>query len=79
MRKAEIFRRTGATQDEVRYYERKGYIKARWKKLRKRRVRDYSDQEVRLIELITKYRREGFELNVAYEKANDELEHPRLV
>ena len=77
MRKAEIFGAIGATPDEVRYYEQKGFVKSRWKRLRERRVRDYPQAEVRKIELITKYRREGFELDVAYQKAMDELQSPR--
>ena len=79
MRKVEIFKATGATPDEVRYYEKKGFVRSRWKKLRERRVRDYPKGEVRKIELITKYRREGFELAAAYRKAKEELEQPRLI
>ncbi len=79
MRKIEIFKAVGATPDEVRYYEKKGFVRSRWKKLRERRVRDYPEGEVRKIELITKYRREGFELAAAYRKAKEELEQPRLI
>ena len=79
MRKAEIFKAIGATPDEVRYYEKKGFVRSRWKKLKERLIRDYPKAEVRKIELITKYRREGFELDVAYQKAKQELEQPRLI
>jgi DNA-binding transcriptional MerR regulator len=79
VRITEIAKQLGALPDEIKWFEKKGYIKPSWTLLRNRRVRDYPDIEVRKIELIVKYRREGFEHDVAYQKAMDEMESPRLV
>ena len=79
MRITEAARRAGATPDEIRYFERKGFVRSRWVRLKERRVRDYPEGEVRKIELIVKYRRQGFEHNTSYEKALQEIERPRLI
>ena len=79
MRITETAKQMGATPDEIRYFEKKGYIRSHWRRLNKRRVREYSGAEVRKIELIVKYRRQGFEHDVAYRKALEEMERPRLV
>ena len=78
-RQKEVTERTGASRDEIRYFERKGYIKPEQKCLKQRVIRDYSEEDVRLIELIVKYRRERFELDAAYAKAKQDLNQPRLV
>jgi len=70
---------TGASTDQIRYLEKKGYIESTWKELKQRRVRDYSDTEVLKIQLIVKYLSQGFKYSVAYEKAMDELRRPRLL
>jgi DNA-binding transcriptional MerR regulator len=79
MRITELARLTGATTDEIRYFERKDYIRCRWLTLRARSVRDYEEAEVQKVELLIKYRRDGFELDTAYTKAMDELQQPRLI
>ena len=79
MRITEIAKQIGATPDEIRYFEKKGYVQSRWMRLNTRCVRDYSDSEVRKIELLVKYRRQGFEHEVAHNKATQEIEQPRLV
>ena len=79
MRITELAKLTGATTDQIRWFENKGFIQCNWVTPKDRTIRDYQEPEVRKVELITKYRREGFELDVAYEKAIEELEHPRLI
>ncbi len=79
MRQSEVIKLTGATRDELRYFERKGYIQPELMHLKQRIVKNYSEQEARLIGLIVKYRRERFELGAAYDKALEELARPRLV
>ena len=79
MRITQVSKLVGATTDEIRYLESKGYIQSRRILLMKRGVRDYAESEVRKIELIIKYRREGFELEAAYQKALEELQRPRLI
>ena len=79
MRITQVAKKIGATVDEVRYLEVKGYIEGSWMQLKSREVRDYSEAEVLKAELIFKYRRLGFELAAAYERAMEELRHPRLI
>ena len=79
MRQSEVIKETGATRDEIRYFERKGYVQPKLMHLKQRTVKNYSEREARLIGLIVKYRRERFELDAAYEKAKEELARPRLV
>lgn len=79
MRITEVARQTGASTDEIRYFEAKGYVQCRWITLKNRRVRDYSDAEIHKMRLIIKYRRQGFEHGMAYERAMKELLKPRLI
>ena len=79
MRITEVAKSTGATPDQVRYLEKKKYIRSRWKQLKTRRVKDYSATEVRKIEHIIKYLDQGFKYDIAYQKAMEELAQPRLV
>ena len=79
MRITDVAKLVGVMPDEIRWLEKKGYVKPRWKTLKKRRVRDYPEAEVQKLELIVKYRREGYEHAVAYQKAKEELERPRLL
>ena len=75
----EVARQTGATVDQIRYLEKKGYIRAQWAHLKNRLVRDYVEAEIQKIELIVKYLTQGFKYDVAYEKAMVEMKQPRLV
>ena len=79
MRIIQVAKSTGATPDEIRYFEKKGYIKSRRMRLKTRQVRDYSAAEIDKVELIIKYRRQGFEHAAAYARAIQELEKPRLI
>lgn len=79
MRITEVAKDIGAMPDEIRWFEKKGYITSDWKRLHKRLVRDYSDTEVHKIRLIVKYRRQGFEHDIAFQKAIEEMEQPHLV
>ena len=79
MRIIQVAKSTGATADEIRYFEKKRYITSRRMRLKTRQVRDYSAAEIAKIELIVKYRRQGFEHAIAYAKAIEELERPRLI
>ena len=73
-----IARLTGASADEIRYLEVKGFIRSSRMRLKKRKVRQYQDNEIPKIQSIIKYRRQGFTWNVAYEKAMKEMENPPL-
>lgn len=79
MRITDVAKLVGVMPDAIRWFEKKGYVKPTWKTLKKRQVRDYPEVEVQKIKLIVKYRREGFEHEVAYQKAKEELERPQLL
>lgn len=79
MRITEVAKITAASPDEIRYFERKGYVRSRRKLLNKRRVRDYSQNDVELIGLIAKHRREGYNLEASFQKAQNGMQQPRLV
>jgi hypothetical protein len=46
--------------------------------LTQREVRHFQDTETRKIQLIIKYRRQGFTWDVAFQKAQQELNKPTL-
>ena len=79
MRITEVSRQTGAPSDLIRYFEAKGFITADRIVVHTRKVRDYSESTVSTIELILKYVNQGFKHDVAYQKAMEELQQPRLV
>ena len=74
----ELARTTGASVDELRYMERKGFITSARVRLKQRKVRQYQDTDIRRVQLINKYRRQGFTWDVAFQKARRELENPPL-
>jgi DNA-binding transcriptional MerR regulator len=73
-----IARLTGASADEIRYLEAKGFIRSSRLRLKQRKVRQYQDSDIPKIQAIIKYRRQGFTWNVAYQKAMKEMEPPPL-
>jgi DNA-binding transcriptional MerR regulator len=74
----EMARQTGASVDELRYIERKGFINSIRKRIVRREVRQYRDAEANKIGLIIKYRRQGFTWDTAYKKALQEMAKPSL-
>ena len=64
--------------DELHYLERKGFISPVRAILKRRKVRQYPDADIRKLQLTIKYRREGFTWDVAFQKALQELQIPRL-
>ena len=78
LRITELARKTGASVDEVHYLEKKGFIKSIKSRLKKRDVRHFQDADTRKIQLIIKYRRQGFTWDVAFQKAQQELNKPTL-
>ncbi len=65
--------------DEIRYLETKGFIKSARVRLVRRKVREYEGTDVRMVQLIIKYRRQGFTWDMAFQKALKELENPTLL
>ena len=78
LRFTELARKTGASVDEVHYLEKKGFIKSVKSKLTEREVRKFEDTDTRKIQLIIKYRRQGFTWDMAFQKAQQELNKPTL-
>ena len=78
VRITDLARITGASADELRYLERKGFVNPARKKLKLRKVREYQDADTRKLKLIIKYRRQGFTWDAAFERAMRELESPLL-
>ena len=78
LRITELARITGASVDEVHYLEKKGFIKSVKSRLTQREVRQFQDTDIRKIELIIKYRRQGFTWDTAFQKAQQELDKPTL-
>ena len=78
LRITQLARQTGASVDEIRYLEKKGFIKSAKARLKQREVRQFQEQDIRTIELIIKYRRQGFTWNVAFQKARQEIDRPAL-
>ena len=79
MRITEVARTLNILPDEIRQFEKKGYLKPKWVNLNTRKVRDYAPRQVRLIELIVKYRQQGYEHDTAHRKALDELQNPPFI
>ena len=75
----ELAKDTGASVDQIRYLEKKGFVESTWMKLRKRKVRYYSEEEATKVRLIIKYLDQGFRYDVAYEKAIEEIQSPQLI
>lgn len=69
----------GTSVDQIRYLEKKGFVESTWMKLRKRKVRYYSEEEVTKVRLIIKYLDQGFRYDVAYEKTTEEIRSPQLI
>ncbi len=73
MRINELAAKLGATTDEIRWLEKRGYIQPDWIQVGKRKIRSYSDGEEQKITFILKYRRQGFQHEVAFKKAMQEI------
>ena len=73
-----LARKTGASVDEIHYLEKKGFIKSVKSRLTEREVRQFQDTDARKIQVIIKYRRQGFTWDMAFQKAQQEHNKPTL-
>ncbi|MDP2719148.1 MAG: MerR family transcriptional regulator [Dehalococcoidia bacterium] len=78
MRITEMSRVTGASPDEIRYMERKGYFDVSITTIKKRRVRDYMESDVPKIKSIIKYRKLGYTWDTAFNKGLQDFQNPQL-
>ena len=78
MRITEMSRLTGASTDELRYMEKKGFLSSKPHSLKRRQVRDYPELDVYKAKMIVKYRKLGFTWDAAFSKTLEELKNPLL-
>ena len=78
LRITELARKTGASVDEIHYLEKKGFIQSVKSRLTEREVRQFQDTDARKIQVIIKYRRQGFTWDAAFQKAQQEHNKPTL-
>lgn len=78
MRITEMSRITGASVDELRYMETKGFLDVTKTQLKRRMVRDYQKADVRKVQLVLKYRKQGFTWDTALKRAEQDLKNPSL-
>jgi DNA-binding transcriptional MerR regulator len=74
----ELARSTGASVDEIRYLETKGFIESVRVRVHTRRVREYGESDVRKVQAIIKFRRQGYTWDAAFGKAMKEMQNPTL-
>ncbi len=78
LRITEMARHTGASVDEVRYLERKGFLISIRTRLLRREVRQFDESDAEKLRLAIKYRRQGFTWDASCRKAQMELVNPTL-
>jgi len=78
MRTSDILKKLNIPRHKLYYLEQKGYIKPKRIPMGELESREYSDEEFRKLELIWKYLQSGFKHKIAYEKAMEEMESPKL-
>ena len=79
MRITEVSELTKLSADQIRYMEKKGYIQPSRVVVTSREIREYSPEDISLLELISKYLSLGFRYDIAYGKALDDKANPRLI
>jgi DNA-binding transcriptional MerR regulator len=78
IRTSDILKKLNIPRHKLYYLEQKGYIKPKRIPMGELETREYSDEDFRKLELIWKYLQSGFKHKIAYEKALEELQHPKL-
>ena len=69
MRTPELLEKIDIPRQKLYYLEQKGYIQPKKTVVGDKEFRDYSDEDIRKIEIIWKYLKKGFKYKVAYDKA----------
>ena len=73
MKTSEILQKIDIPRHKLYYLEQKGYIVPKRTPMGDLEAREYSPQDVVMIELIWKYLKQGFKHKSAYRKALEEL------
>ena len=79
MRITLVSRLTGLSPDQIRYMEQKRYIQPSMVVIKSRKVRDYSSDDLSLLESISDYLSQGYRYDVAHSKALEDKTNPRLI
>ena len=78
MRTSEILKKLNIPRHKLYYLEQKGYIKPKRIPMGELETREYSEEDFKKLELIWKYLQNGFKHKIAYQKALEELQSPKL-
>ena len=78
MRTSEVLKKLNIPRHKLYYLEQKGYIRPKRTQMGELETREYSEEEFKKLELIWKYLQGGFKYKIAYQKALEELQNPKL-
>lgn len=78
MRTSDILKKLNIPRHKLYYLEQKGYIKPKRIPMGELETREYSEEDFKKLELIWKYLKSGFKHKIAYQKAMEELQSPKL-
>ena len=78
MRTSDILKKLSIPRHKLYYLEQKGYIKPKRIPMGELEAREYSEEDFKKLELIWKYLQSGFKHKIAYQKALEELQSPKL-
>jgi DNA-binding transcriptional MerR regulator len=73
MKTSEVLEKIGIPRHKLYYLEQKGYIKPKRLPAGDLEARDYTGDDLKMIELLWKYLKMGFKHKVAFEKAKGEF------
>jgi DNA-binding transcriptional MerR regulator len=78
LRTSDVLKRLNIPRHKLYYLEQKGYVKPTRIPMGELETREYTEEEFRKLELIWKYLQSGFKYKIAYQKAMEELQNPKL-
>lgn len=79
VRTSDVLKKLNIPRHKLYYLEQKGYIKPKRIPMGELEAREYSEEDFRKLELIWKYLQSGFKHKIAYQKAMEELQSPKLL
>jgi len=79
VRTSDVLKKLNIPRHKLYYLEQKGYIKPKRIPMGELEAREYSEEDFRRLELIWKYLQSGFKHKIAYQKAMEELQSPKLL
>ena len=73
MRTPELLAKVDIPRHKLYYLEQKGYIKPHKTVIGEKEFREYSEEDVKKVEVLWKYLKKGFKYKIAFEKAMEEI------